>query len=100
MAFSGEGIKPHIVLEAIDADVIKTYVSMGLGVGIIAEVAFDAVRDAPLKAIAAGHLFGTHIARVAVRRGVFLREYTFAALQMMTPEVEREHLKQLVAGQV
>ncbi len=100
MAFSGEHIKPHIVLEAIDADVIKTYVSLGLGVGIIAAVAFDAERDAPLQAIAAGHLFGTHTARLAVRRGVFLREFTFACLQMMAPKVDKEHLKALVAGHV
>ncbi|MFM2399096.1 MAG: hypothetical protein RL341_1253 [Pseudomonadota bacterium] len=98
MAFSGEGIKPHIVLEAIDADVIKTYVSLGLGIGIIAGVAFDAQRDAPLAAIAVGHLFGTHTARVAVRRGTFLRGYTYACLQRMAVSVDEQQLKALVEG--
>ena len=100
MAFSGENIKPHIVLEAIDSDVIKTYVTLGLGIGIIAEVAFEPKRDTPLEAIAAGHLFGTHTARLAVRRGVFLREFTFNCLQMMAPKVDKAHLKTLVSGQV
>lgn len=99
MAFSGEGIKPNIVLEAIDADVIKTYVALGLGIGIIAGVAFDAVRDTPLQAIAVGHLFGTHTARVAVRRGTFLRGYTYACLQLMTPNADAAQLKTLVEGE-
>lgn len=100
MAFSGENIKPHIVLEAIDSDVIKTYVGLGLGIGIIAGVAFDAERDSPLEAIMAGHLFGTHTARLAVRRGVFLRDFTFTCLQMMAPKVDKQHLKNLVFGQM
>jgi LysR family transcriptional regulator, cys regulon transcriptional activator len=99
MAFSGEGIKPHIVLEAIDADVIKTYVTLGLGVGIIAGVAFDEQRDAPLQSIAAGNLFGTHTARLAVRRGTFLRGYTFTCLHMMTPDADLDQLKALVEGE-
>jgi LysR family cys regulon transcriptional activator len=100
MAFSGENIKPHIVLEAIDSDVIKTYVTLGLGIGIIAGVAFEPKRDTPLEAIAAGHLFGTHTARLAVRRGVFLREFTFNCLQRRAPKVDKAHLKTLVSGQV
>jgi LysR family cys regulon transcriptional activator len=60
-AFSLRHLKPDVVLEAIDADVIKTYVELGMGVGIIAGIAFDAERDRGLRAIPAGHLFGTNV---------------------------------------
>src|SRR3546814_480939 len=59
--FAGQGLSPDIVLEAIDADVVKTYVDIGMGVGIIAGVAFDPRRDKGLVGIPVGHLFGTHI---------------------------------------
>ncbi len=98
MAFGGQNIKPHIVLEAIDADVIKTYVQMGLGVGIIAEMAYEPDRDQPLQAIPAGHLFGTHTSRLAVRRGVFMRDFTVEAVRLMAPKVDREQLMGLVGA--
>lgn len=88
--FAGEGIAPDIVLAAIDADVIKTYVDVGLGVGIIAGMAFDPRRDKGLVGIPAGHLFGTHVTRVAVKSGVFLRDYVYTFLEMLAPDLNRE----------
>ena len=77
-AFAAAQLKPHVVLEAIDSDVIKTYVRSGLGLGIIAEMA--AASDFPdgLVAIPAGHLFGTNTTRIALKRGVYLRNFVYA----------------------
>ena len=77
-AFAHRHIEPDIVLEAIDADVIKTYVEIGLGVGILAGIAFDADRDRNLQALPAGHLFGRNVTHLAVQKGAWLRAFTFA----------------------
>jgi len=105
--FASSGITPDIVLEAIDADIIKTYVDVGLGVGIIAGMAFDPRRDKGMVGIPAGHLFGTHTTRVAIKSGVFLRDYVYVLLEMLSPELNRgvvqealdsEPLRQVVNG--
>ncbi len=70
------------MLAAIDSDVIKTYVSIGLGVGIVAELAFDPARDAPLRAVPAGALFGMNRVRLAVRRDAFLRGFATAFIDL------------------
>jgi LysR family cys regulon transcriptional activator len=88
--FAASDIRPDIVLEAIDADVIKTYVDVGLGIGIIAGMAFDPRRDQGLVGLPAGHLFGTHVTRVAVKSGVFLRDYVYVLLEMLSPALTRE----------
>jgi len=88
--FAENGIAPDIVLEAIDADIIKTYVDVGLGVGIIAGMAFDPRRDKGLVGLPAGHLFGTHVTRVAIKSGVFLRDYVYVLLEMLAPELTRQ----------
>lgn len=89
-AFAAKQITPDIVLEAIDADVIKTYVDVGLGIGIIAGVAFDPRRDKGLVGLPVGHLFGTHHTRVAVKAGAFLRDYIYVLLEMLAPALTRE----------
>jgi LysR family cys regulon transcriptional activator len=71
----------------VDSDVIKTYVGLGLGVGIIAERAYDAQRDAGLTVIAAGHLFGTNVTRVALRRGMRPRSFVLAFLELLSPQL-------------
>src|SRR5688500_10243638 len=76
-AFALRSLKPDILLEAIDADVIKTYVELGMGVGIIAGMAFDAERDRNLRAVSAGHLFGSNVSRVAVKQGAYLRSFVY-----------------------
>jgi LysR family cys regulon transcriptional activator len=95
-AFAEAGITPDIVLQAIDADVIKTYVDVGLGVGIIAGMAFDPRRDKGLVGLPAGHLFGTHTTRVAVKSGVFLRDYVYVLLEMLAPELTRDVVQEAI----
>jgi LysR family cys regulon transcriptional activator len=91
-AFSASGLTPDIVLTAIDSDVIKTYVELGLGVGIIASVAYDPDRDKQLIRFDASHLFPTNTTRVAVRRGAYLRDFAFAFIESFAPELNRERV--------
>jgi LysR family cys regulon transcriptional activator len=88
-AFSARGLTMDVVLTALDADVIKTYTELGLGVGVVAAVALDARRDVNLHAIDAGHLFGNNTTRVAVKRNAYLRGYTYAFIQTFAPHLTR-----------
>ncbi len=98
-AFTLRNLKPDVLLEAIDADVIKTYVELGLGVGIIAGMAFDAERDKNLRAILAGHLFGTNVSRVALKQGAYLRSYVFTFIELLTPTLNRKLIEQVLSGE-
>ena len=98
-AFTRRALKPDILLEAIDADVIKTYVELGMGVGIIAGLAFDPVRDVNLRAIPVGHLFGTNISRIALKQGAYLRSYVFTFIEIMAPSLVRKMVEQALAGE-
>ena len=89
-AFVAKGLKMDVVLTAIDADVIKTYTELGLGVGVIAAMAYDSKRDTGLHAIDAGHLFRNNTTRVAVKRAAYLRRYTYAFIQMFAPHLTPE----------
>ena len=89
-AFARHGLSPDIVLAAMDADVIKTYVELGVGVGIVADLAYDAVRDRRLRALEAGHLFGENRTQLAVRRGGHLRGYIRAFIDAFAPGMARE----------
>lgn len=84
-AFASEGIHPNIVLEAIDADVIKTYVNLGMGVGIVSSVAYDANIDTTLQAESLKGLFGTHHTKIGLRRGVLLRSFVYSFLGHLVP---------------
>ncbi len=97
-AFSMRGLKPDVLLEAIDADVIKTYVELGMGVGIIAGMAYDAERDVNLRSIPAGHLFGTNVSRVALKQGAYMRGYVYTFIELMTPTVNRKLIDQVMSG--
>ena len=97
-AFSLRNLNPDVLLEAIDADVIKTYVELGLGVGIIAGMAYDAERDTGLRAISAGHLFGTNVSRVALKRGAYLRGYVYTFMELLTPTLNRKLIERLMSG--
>jgi LysR family cys regulon transcriptional activator len=99
LAFTKRALKPDVLLEAIDADVIKTYVELGMGVGIIAGLAFDAVRDVNLRAIPVGHLFGTNVSRVALKQGAYLRSYVFTFIEIMAPSLSRKLIEQVLAGE-
>ncbi|MBW9334939.1 CysB family HTH-type transcriptional regulator [Herbaspirillum sp. RU 5E] len=98
-AFSLRHLKPDVVLEAIDADVIKTYVELGMGVGIIAGIAFDAERDRGLRAIPAGHLFGTNVSRVALKQGAYLRGYVYTFIELLAPTLNRKLIAQVMEGE-
>jgi LysR family cys regulon transcriptional activator len=97
-AFRAQGLAPDIVLSAVDSDVIKTYVELGLGIGIIAAMAFDTKRDRGLRALAAGHLFGTMTTRVAVRRGAALRGYAYTFMELFSPRLNRKLIETALAG--
>jgi LysR family cys regulon transcriptional activator len=93
-AFSGRGLKPDLAITAMDADVIKTYVELGMGVGIVAGIAYEAERDTQLRAIDAGHLFGINQTRLAVRRGSYLRSYVYAFIESFAPTLTRSAVEQ------
>lgn len=97
-AFERAGIVPNIVLTAVDSDVIKTYVELGLGIGIIAEMAFDPSRDTALSALAAEHLFEGNTTRLAVRRNVCLRQFDFAFIELFAPQLTRHMVETTLKG--
>jgi LysR family cys regulon transcriptional activator len=89
-AFAAAKIEPNIALTAIDADVIKTYVELGLGVGILAELAFIPERDKHLRMLDAGHLFRPSTTRLAIRKNEYLRGYTYDFIELFAPHLTRE----------
>ena len=97
-AFAAKGITPDIVLAAIDADVIKTYAESGLGIGIVASVAYDAARDRGLKMLDASHLFRTNTTRVAIRRDAMLRAYAYEFIELFSPRLTRKSIEAAMAG--
>jgi DNA-binding transcriptional LysR family regulator len=97
-AFASRGLKPDIVLSAIDADVIKTYVELGLGIGIVAAMAFDPKRDKGLHALDAAHLFRSNTTRVAIRRGGYLRGYAYEFIELFSPQLTRKSIDTAMAG--
>jgi len=86
------------LLEAIDADVIKTYVELGMGIGIIAGMAFDPERDRNLRAIPVGHLFGMNVSRVAVKQGAYLRSYIYTFIELLAPTLNRKMVESAMRG--
>lgn len=96
-AFSAQQLAPNIVLTAMDADVIKTYVELGMGVGIVASIAYEAGRDTALRALDAGALFGINQTRLAVRRGSYLRGYVYAFIESFAPTLNRAVIEQMMS---
>jgi LysR family cys regulon transcriptional activator len=88
-AFNKAGVSTDIVLTAMDSDVIQQYVSLGLGVGIVASMAVESGRHTGLRAIDAAHLFAPNVTRLAVRRGAYLRSYTYEFILRFAPELKR-----------
>lgn len=89
-AFEARGLTSNIVLTAIDSDVIKTYVELGLGVGIVARMAFDPERDRNLRALDASHLFDYSTTKIGLRRGAYLRGYEYAFIELFAPHLDRK----------
>ncbi len=99
-AFATRKLQPRIVLEAIDSDVIKTYVRLGLGVGIVAEMA---MRDDPLGDLQVrpvGHLIGQSVARVAFKRGAYLRHFVYRFAELLSDRLSRDLIARAMTGHV
>jgi len=97
-AFESRGLSPNVVLTAIDADVIKTYVELGLGVGILAMMAYDPKRDRHLHAIDASHLFAPSVTRIGIRRNSYLRGYVYEFVEMFAPHLTRPVVEAAMVG--
>ncbi|WP_431259938.1 CysB family HTH-type transcriptional regulator [Roseateles chitinivorans] len=93
-AFAAAGLAPDLVMSALDADVIKTYVQIGLGVGVIAAMAFEPARDAGLQLIEASHLFPPNTTRIALKRGHYLRGFAYRFLQECVAELTEEAVRE------
>jgi LysR family cys regulon transcriptional activator len=89
-AFAAKRLAPNVVLTALDADVIKTYVSLGMGVGIVAQMAYDPKRDVEFECLDAAHLFAPSTTRLALRRNVFLRGFVYAFITLFAPQHDRK----------
>ena len=89
-AFARHHLTPNVVLTAIDADVIKTYVEIGLGIGIVAMMAYDPRRDTEVRAIDASHLFEPSTTRIGIRRNSYLRGYVYDFIEMFAPHLTRQ----------
>ena len=98
-AFEARGLVPQIVLSAQDSDVIKTYVELGLGVGILAKMAFDPQRDRSLRAIDASHLFESSTTRLGIKRGAYLRRYAYDFIEAFAPQLPRTLVERVVQGE-
>ena len=100
-AFAAKRLQPRIALEAIDSDVIKTYVRLGLGVGIVAEMAIkDDGTNNDLLAIPAGPLFGINIARVAFKRSAYLRNFVYTFAGLLSDKLDRSLIEKVMSGHI
>ena len=99
-AFAARKLVPRIALEAIDSDVIKTYVRLGLGIGIVAEMAVRDDVNSDLVARPAGILFGTNIARVAFKRSAYLRNFVYKFAELLSDRLDRNLVAQAMSGHV
>ena len=95
-SFIERGLKPNVIFTATDADVIKTYVELGLGIGIIASMAFDPVKDAPLKAIDASHLFNPSVTHMGIRKGSYLRGYMYAFIEYFAAHLDKATVERAI----
>jgi LysR family cys regulon transcriptional activator len=94
-AFAAHGLRPDVVLTAVDADVIKTYVRLGLGIGIVADMAYDERSDKDLVRLPVDHLFDASTTHIGFRRGLFLRAYMIDFLQQFAPHLRREVIEEI-----
>lgn len=92
-AFADAKLTPNVVLTALDSDVIKTYVELGLGIGLLAQMAYDPQRDTNLRMIDVSHLFPSSTTWVGIRRGEYLRNYIYDFIELFAPQLNRDALK-------
>jgi LysR family cys regulon transcriptional activator len=98
-AFRAAQLKPQVVFTATDADVIKTYVRLGMGVGILACMAYDPCSDQGLVCLDAGHLFATNVTRIGFRRGTFLRCYMYDFIELFSKHLTRDRVSVVESAQ-
>jgi LysR family cys regulon transcriptional activator len=100
-AFAAKRLHPRIALEAIDSDVIKTYVRLGLGVGIVAEMALrDDGTNSDLVTLPAGQLFGMNVARVAFKRSAYLRNFVYKFAELVSDKLNRDLITKAMTGRI
>lgn len=92
--FTHAGLDCDVVLSALDSDVIKTYVELGLGIGIITRIAFDPERDTRLSLLDADHLFAPHTSLIAVRRDRFLRDFAYRFIELAAPDLDEHKIRE------
>jgi LysR family cys regulon transcriptional activator len=97
-AFEARALKANVAVAAVDADVIKNYVELGLGVGLIAKMAFDPERDTALRMVDASHLFEPSTTRIAVRRNAYLRRYVYDFVELFAPHLSRSVVEKTMRG--
>ena len=97
-AFRREGLDAKVVFTATDADVIKTYVRLGLGIGIIADMAYDPEQDEDLVRMDASHLFAPSTTMIGFRRGTFLRGFMYDFMELFAPHLSRELVDDVFAA--
>ena len=97
-AFRAKGLTPNVVLTAADADVIKTYVRLGMGVGIVAHMAIDPEADDDLVPLDASHLFASSTTKIGIRRGTFMRSYMYDFIQRFAPHLDRDLIDAALAA--
>jgi len=93
-AFFTRGLSPKVVFTAADADVIKTYVRLGLGIGIVAQMAYDEKIDTDLVSLDASHLFTPSVTKIGFRRGTFIRGYMYDFIRMFAPHLTKDIVEQ------
>lgn len=97
-AFIKRNLVPKVVFTAVDADVIKTYVRLGLGVGIVAQMAFDPATDSDLVALDASHLFDPSVTKIGFRRGIFIRSFMYDFIEMFAPHLTQDRVKKAMTA--
>jgi LysR family cys regulon transcriptional activator len=98
-AFERAGLRPNVVFSAIDSDVIKTYVEIGIGIGLMASMAYNPERDTNLRMLDASHLFEPCTTRLGLRRGAQLRGYMYAFIEMFAPHLDRAAVDRAMESQ-
>jgi LysR family transcriptional regulator, cys regulon transcriptional activator len=98
-AFEQQGVTPNIILSALDADVIKAYVALGLGIGIVAKMAFEPERDTALRMIEIDDLFPLNTTRIAFRRDGYLRRYVYDFIELFAPHLTRDAVERSRGGE-
>ncbi|WP_298430648.1 CysB family HTH-type transcriptional regulator [Ottowia sp.] len=99
-AFAQRQLEPRIALEAIDSDVIKTYVRLGLGIGIVAEMAMADAKEPDLVTRPLGQLFGQNVARIAVKRGAYLRDFVYHFATLLSDRLDRDLISKAMTGHI